>query len=123
MTAAAQTPAPSPSPTPMREVSSITVAAKEFYTRLASGYVDRSHLGPELNSALTPELVSTTQQRLAFLGSPLWQYLGGVSTDNGPVYVYTLRYSNGTILYYSFGMDEHGTIFEVFLGTNRPPGV
>jgi hypothetical protein len=119
----AQTASPNPSATPLHEVSSVTVAAKEFYSRLVSGNIDRSHLGAQLNNALTPTLVSTTSQRLVLLGNPLWQYVGGVSTASGPVYVYSLRYENGIVLYYNFGMDASGTIFAVFIGTNRPPGV
>jgi hypothetical protein len=117
------TPAPAASPTPLREVGTVTVAAKDFYRRLVGGNIDRSRLTDEMNSSLTSAIVSDTSAQLGTLGNPLWQFVGAVSTSAGPVYVYSLRYDNGTVLYYSFGMNAQGKIFTAFIGQDKPAGV
>lgn len=120
-------PTPSAAPTAasshLPEVGSVTVAAKMFYNRLVDANIDRSRLTPQLNSALTPSLLTEISGRLGQLGSPLWQYIGGTATSDGNVYVYSLSYPTGTMLYYSFGIDAHGIIFTAFIGSSKPPGV
>lgn len=115
--------APSAAPAHLPEVGSVTVAARAFYLRLANANVDRSRLSPDMNKALTPSVLTDVSQRLGQLGGPLWQYVGGVATEQGNVYIYSLTYPAGTVLYYSFGMDSHGIIFTAFIGANKPPGV
>jgi hypothetical protein len=115
--------APAASPSHLPEVGSVTVAAKAFYSRLVNADIDRSKLSSDLNNALTPSVLTDVSERLAQLGNPLWQYVGGVTTQNGPVYVYSLTYPTGTVLYFSFGVDSHGTIFAAFVGSSKPPGV
>lgn len=119
--AIAQTPTTAPSA--ILEVPSVTAQAKLFYAEIISGKIDRTHLSAALNNALTPTLESSVAQQLSPLGTPQWDYAGGISAAGGPVYVYRLTYTNGTILYYIFGVDSHGTVTTMYIGPNRPPGL
>jgi hypothetical protein len=114
---------PAATPAHLPEVGSVTVAAKDFYNRLVDANVDRSKVSADLNNALTPSVLTDLSERLGQLGSPLWQYVGGMPAADGNVYVYSLSYPTGTVLYFSFGMDAHGMVFTAFIGQSKPAGV
>ncbi|HEY5258209.1 MAG TPA: serine hydrolase [Candidatus Baltobacteraceae bacterium] len=121
-TLAAQTKT-TPSVSPLPEVSSVTAQAKAMYAAILHNAVDRTHLSPTLNDAMAPSVVTTIAAQLNAIGTPDWEYVGGVSTANGPIYVYHLTYPGGAALYFNFGASPNSTIFALSITAGRPPGI
>ena len=112
---------PSPAASPASEDPAITTQAKAFYAGIIAGKIDRSHLSPALNAALTDRLLATLSQQLGALGTPAWTFLRTVSTPYGPDSEYRLTYPSGTNVYYQFGVTASGTI-GLAAFTNQDPG-
>lgn len=97
-------------------------AARDFYTQLVQGAIDRTRLSRDLDNRLTPSFVATISAELAVLGAPRsWQYVGVGNVSSGKVALYRLSYGSGVLLYYGYGADSDGTIFAIFMGTKPPP--
>jgi len=71
--------------------------AKRMWDQMSSGKVDRSLLSPEMNTALTPQLLDSA--------APLLQRLGGLTNlrltertamNGGTLYVYAAQFTSGT---------------------------
>jgi hypothetical protein len=98
----------------------VTTAAKAFFAQLVAGKVDRSHLGAELNKALTDALQAKAAQQLGAAGTPTWTFLEQLATSQGDVSFYKLTFTGGT-LFMTFGMTPKGIIDIAFLGSQPPP--
>jgi hypothetical protein len=107
-------PAASPAPTPVQENTKITADAKAIYAELVTGKVDRSHLSPQLNKALSDLLAQTLSGQLSQLGAPNWIFNETRDTPEGPVQLYTLDYGN-VKLHLSFGEKPDGTIWDLLI--------
>ncbi len=81
------------------EDSAITELAKQWWTALTSGKVDRSRLTPEMSKALTPAVLSASGAQLQALGEPVrWIYRGEQEASGTTVYRYRVSFSSGTVL-------------------------
>lgn len=63
-------PSSSPAVAPPREDPAITALALKIYAQMRSGKVDDTLLTPEMNKALTPEVLAGSQPVFAQLGEP-----------------------------------------------------
>ncbi len=90
----------------------VTVRAKEWWHRLATGDVDRSQLTAHFRKDLTPQLIGQLKAHLAQLGDPLtWAYRGRASSPNGGVrYNYALSFKGGVAVAFSMDVTSDGKI-------------
>jgi hypothetical protein len=80
---------------PAKEDLLITAAAKTFYAQIRDGKVDRTKLGPELNSAMSEDTTQLIGSQLAALGPPKWEYVGYLDTaTHGRAHVYNLTFAD-----------------------------
>jgi hypothetical protein len=68
-----------------------------MWDQMSSGKPDRSLLSPEMNAAMTPELLSSAAPQLQSLGKlENLSLLEKTSTNGATLYSYAARFSSGT---------------------------
>ncbi|MGC1381102.1 MAG: hypothetical protein WA814_08785 [Candidatus Baltobacteraceae bacterium] len=115
--AGAATAAPSPTPAPD---PAMLARAKTWFAELQSGKIDRSQLTPQMNAALTPGQVSSTEATIGKLGTPATFAQEQTMSQGGYNYaVYLVTFSDGTKLNFVFAVDGSGNVAGLRL-TNAP---
>lgn len=110
-------PSPSPSasasaPPSAAQTSDPAVAAraKEWVHRLQTGDIDRSQLDADVNTAMTPDLVTRVSSQLISLGDPLaFAFVTRESVQDSTLYVYRVTFKNATFNEL-FSVDKDGKI-------------
>ena len=79
-----------------REDPAITARAKDWWTQLQTGQVDRSHLTPTFAALLTPAFLAQIKGTLAALGTPsAWTFTGSRTVPGVVIYSYRIRVADG----------------------------
>ncbi|MGH7738490.1 MAG: hypothetical protein ACREMP_11585 [Candidatus Tyrphobacter sp.] len=93
------TPVPSPSAAALSAPSDATVTgwARQWLRYMEIGHIDdRSQLSPELDAAMTDDVVHSVQAQMNSLGEPIAVELARKASANGYVgYYFRLRFDNG----------------------------
>lgn len=98
--------APTPTPNP-----AMIAQAKEVFTQLQGGTVDRSLLEPAMSTALTDDKLSKVKGGIGSLGAPVTfdQQRSGINGDITYA-VYLLSFKDGTKLQLLVAVDKQGKI-------------
>jgi hypothetical protein len=113
--------APPPAPPPMSEPSTgspapapnpaMTAQAKQVFTQLQGGTIDRSLLEPTLNAALTDDKLSTLKSSIGSLGAPVTFDAQRSGMQGDLTYaMYLLTFKDGTKLQLLDVVDKQGKI-------------
>lgn len=99
----AATPAPG-------EDAAVTVRAKEWFTRVQKGDIDRPQLTDDMNAALPTDKEAQLAASLRPLGDPtMFVFLGKTTLGVFTVYQYDVTCPNGELVF-TFALDQAGKV-------------
>ncbi len=96
-------PVPSSAPSPN---AAMMERAKGFFHRIVTGDIDRSELTPQMNDALTNEMIKQVAAQVAPLGEPTsFQQIQSGRQGGSEYYVYVVTFPSGDRWNYLFVYD------------------
>lgn len=97
------------------EDTAVTARAKEWFTRIQEGDIDRAQLTADMNAALPPDKVAALATSLAPLGDPTaFVFLNEKATQGAyTVYQYGVTCPNGSLTF-TFVLDPDGKVAGLF---------
>lgn len=113
--------AASPSPVPaMASDAAITARAKDWFSQIQAGKVDRSQLDDKMNAALTDSMLANVSSQIAPLGNPSGFTLSRKATQGSiSVYIFQVQLASIT-LYEVFALDPDGKIAGLTISPQAP---
>ncbi len=98
-----------PAPVPTEEPG-ITARAKDWFSRIQSGNLDRTQLTAQANAAFTDAVVKNVAGQIAPLGTPTaFTFVDKRAIGDNTAYTYKLSFGS-TALYYIFVLDIAGRV-------------